>query len=395
MYRQHLMQTGFFFGRQPDVMNGLRKSLRYLGLYGLTRTLYKIAGRSRRPIPLVWRARADADIGLIGCGQFGFSSIGYFISRRFGGRFSWCYDPDSAAADSFRVAYRVAHRAVDAVQMLADPAVKLVYIASNHHSHAGYACAALAAGKNVYVEKPIAVTTPQLAHLMASKAQSAGRVFAGYNRPFSGAVRFLREHGGQGFDGGLSLNCFVSGHRIADDHWYRNPQEGTRICGNAGHWIDLFVHMLSWRAIAPDSYRLSLTSSNPSEPDDNFVLSIATDLDDVFSLMLTARSEPFEGINETINIQAGEVICKIDDFRRMTLWRGHRLQRRRFWPKDVGHRDAILQPFQPDICRDWNEVIRSSVLMLAVTKMVTSGQTALTLSMASELQALQNMADPE
>jgi predicted dehydrogenase len=392
MYQLRLMRTDNFFSGRCDVINGLRKSVRYLGLYGPMRTLYKIAGRARRPIPLVWRARADADIGLIGCGQFGFASIGYVVARQFGGRFRWCLDLDPAAAESFRVACRVANRASDAAEILADPAVKLVYVASNHQSHADYACAALAAGKDVYVEKPVAVTTAQLAQVMAANARFSGRIFAGYNRPFSGAVRFLRDHGGQGFVGGLSLSCFVSGHRIADDHWYRNPDEGTRICGNAGHWIDLFVHVLGWRAVAPDSYRLSLISAQPTEPDDNFVLSIATDQGDVFSLMLTARSEPFEGINETINLQAGEVICKIDDFRRLTLWRGPRLLHRRFWPKDVGHRDAILQPFQPDIFRDWNEVVRSSVLMLAATRMVTSGETEHRLSMATELQALQNMA---
>ena len=374
-------------------MNGLRKSIRYIGLYGPMRTLYKIAGRSRRTIPLVLRTRPDADIGLIGCGQFGFATVGYFISRRFGGRFRWCYDPDTAAAHSFQSAYRVANRASDAAQILADPAVKLVYIASNHHSHTDYACAALAAGKDVYVEKPVSVTQAQLAQLIAARARHAGRLFAGYNRPFSGAIRYLRTACSQGTTGGVSLNCFVSGHQIAADHWYRDPQEGTRICGNAGHWIDLFVHLLGWRSTHPDTFRLSLVSAIPSEADDNFALSIASDQGDLFTLMLTARLEPFEGINETINIQTGDITCKIDDFRRLTLWQGTKVHNRRFWPKDVGHRNAILQPFQPQIQRDWDEVIRSAVLMLAVTRMVTTGQTGHTLSMTAEIQTLQAMAD--
>jgi len=47
-----------------------------------------------------------------------------------------------------------------------------------------------------------------------------------------------------------------------------------------------------------------------------------------------------------------------------------RLLQRRYWPKDVGHRLAILQPFGQDSPRDWQEVLRSSLLMLHIADMV-------------------------
>jgi predicted dehydrogenase len=368
----------------------LKKVFRFLKIYGPLRTLFKVAGRSRMRIPLVWRNHGAPDIGMIGCGQYGFATMGYFISRRFGGRFRCCYDTDQPSAQSFKKAFRVPAIASKPEQIWEDPNTKLVYIASNHNSHTDYACTALAAGKDVFIEKPLAVSRPQLARLCSAISQYDGRVFAGYNRPFSGAVRYLKSHISEETDGGISLSCFVSGHLIPADHWYRNPEEGTRICGNAGHWIDLFIHMLAWRD-QPDIFRISLLSANPSEADDNFCLSVATDKNDIFSLLLTARSEPFEGINETINVQHRDIICKIDDFRKLTLWKESALYKRSFWPKDVGHRLSLLQPYQTEVTRDWNEVIRSTLLMLKVTDMVREGRTEATISMTTEMQKLENL----
>jgi predicted dehydrogenase len=225
----------------------------------------------------------------------------------------------------------------------------------------------------VYIEKPIAVNLAQLASVLRAMRSSLGRVFAGYNRPFSAAVRELRHQLKIDPTAGLSLQCFVTGHKLGPHHWYRRPEEGTRVCGNIGHWLDLMVHVLAWRGL-PDRLQISIACADIAEPDDNVNISITSDRGDLFSVMLTSRCEPFEGINETINFQHGETICKIDDFRRMTIWQGQRLVRRRYWPKDVGHRLAILQPFPGGASRDWHEVEVSTLLMLHIAEMVRERQ---------------------
>lgn len=385
-------------GKSPsmefDRRDSISKVLRFWRLYGMRRTLFKIAARSRRHFRIVWRAPRRADIAMVGCGQYAFATIGHFISRRFGARFRWCYDPDEQAAHGFAVGFRVPHLAEAPAEWLQDPDVRYVYIASNHASHTDYACAALASGRSVYLEKPVSVSFEQLVRLEAERQQSetVGKrlLFAGYNRPFSRAIATLRTMSKPLPGEPLSLCCFVSGHVIASDHWYRRPEEGTRICGNAGHWIDLFVHLSARRGLPGtsddgmgDIYRISLVSGDPTDPDDNFSLSMASDRGDVFTLMLTARTEPFEGINETINFQQGQVIAKIDDFCRMTIWQGPKKRHFRYRPKDAGHADAILQPFEAD-ARPWQEVLDSSLLMLAAADMVRSGDINRTVSLRAE-----------
>ncbi|MDC0434623.1 Gfo/Idh/MocA family oxidoreductase [bacterium] len=377
-----------------NLSKSMIKLFRYTRMYGLGRTAFKVFGRLRHPVCLVWRKYPDPDIAVIGCGQFGLSTLGYFLTKRFGRRLRWVYDPDETAADSMRIIAGGLFLAKDPAVAIADPATKYVFIASNHASHTEYAVEALHAGKYVYVEKPVSVSIKQLAKLCAAAELAPNRLAAGYNRPFSAAIRDLQALIGPPL-GGLSLSCFVSGHVLDSEHWYRNPKEGTRICGNAGHWIDLFIHLLHWRGKCPKLLRIQLLSADPAEADDNFSLTIGTEQSDVFTLMLTARSEPFEGINETINVQWTSVIAKIDDFRRMTAWRGHRRHKYRYWPKDVGHKSGVMQFFSGNRARQWSEVVISSLVMLRVTDMVRNGETLTELDVPKSLMTISTSVNKE
>lgn len=366
------------------------KTVRFIRMYGVYRTFYKVGGRLRSFDRLRIAANGPRRIvGMIGCGQFAFATIGYFLAREQKVGIAACFDIDPVAAASYSKFHGGPKIVGSAAAVLSDPAVTTVYIASNHASHADYACSALAHGHSVYVEKPVAVSLGQLARLHAAARRDGARIFAGYNRPFSGAVQDLRREIGAR-EKPLTLACFISGHVLSEDHWYRRKGEGTRICGNVGHWLDLAVHILSWGEL-PDRWRIQLTWSNAEARDDDIAISLASDRGDLVSIVLTARTEPFEGINETINLQWGDAIAKIDDFRRMTIWKGSRLINRRYAPKDVGHGAAVGQPFAPK-SRDWSEVERSTLLMLHIMGMVERAEATSHFSFVAARDAMEALA---
>ena len=322
--------------------------------------LYKPLYINKRPI-----------IGLIGCGQFQFSTIGYFLSKGLTNRFLFCYDVMEGKAKSLASYYKVPNVVEEYGEVFKQEGTELVYIASNHASHTNYAEEFLNKGIDVYCEKPISVSFDQFDSLLEAVNKSDAKFYAGYNRPYSPAVQKIRRQVStkQNSDGKFSLNCFVSAHDIPEDHWYRNPKEGTRICGNVGHWLDLMIHMYNWRGYIPKKYKVQIAYSNTEEPDDNITISIATPEGDLTSITITARSEPFEGINETINFQYDTITAKIDDFRSITIWDEDKLYKKKYRPKDVGHKRSVMQPFREDN-RDLNEVIASTELMLHITEMV-------------------------
>lgn len=356
-------------------VDNLRKLVRFSRLYGPLRTVFKVAGRlrSRLKIPRIFRPR-NKTVSIIGCGQHAFSTIGYFLYLRGRQGISACYDVDGESAASLARFYGIENIATNASEIFADESSTVVYVISNHASHAPYAIDALDAGKNVFVEKPIAVTTEQLQSLVAAVRSAKGTPYAGYNRPFSSAIRHLKDSCTD-VQLPLTLTCVVSGHDIPAEHWYRKPEEGTRVCGNVGHWIDLMVHVLHWGEM-PDRWSIGLAFADNSIRDDNFSISLTSERGDLVNIILTSRAEPFEGINESISLQWGKCIAKIDDFRTMTVWNGTKVARSRFWPKDVGHKHAALQPFSDDeLSREWHEVELSTLLMLKVKDMVVSGTT--------------------
>lgn len=369
-------------------MASLIKLARFARIYGPRRAVVKAFGRlrvGRWPTRFSWRQRPG--IAIVGCGQFAFSTIAYFVREK--ARIVNCFDIDDSSAESLARMYGVKVVSIAFDRLLSDSSVDCIYISSNHASHSDYAVAALAAGKRVYVEKPVAVSMTQLAALSVTERMYRGRLFAGYNRPFAAAIRDLRPHLARPH-GPLTLSCFVSGHQIPLGHWYRRPEEGTRICGNVGHWLDLTVHLLLWRGL-PDCWRIFLQWSDSRARDENIAISIVSEVGDLVNIVLTARCEPFEGINETINLQWDNTIAKIDDFRRLTVWQDARVIRRRYWPKDVGHRRAVLQPFSDEL-RDWSEVELSSLLMLRIAQMVRDSRTTADFSFREELMALRTEA---
>lgn len=347
----------------------LRKLWRFNSIYGPGRTFSKAMGRLR--IGAFWRRwRRGGSVGLIGCGQFAFATISHFLGQSREGRLLACYDINPKAAQSLAKAQGVAVVAPSAEALIAQPGLRLVYIASNHASHTPYAVQALEHGLDVVIEKPVSVDFEQLCALtVARRRLPQRRVFAGYNRPFSAAIQELHRRMPVLPEAGMTFQCLVVGHFIPADHWYKRPEEGTRICGNIGHWLDLAVHLMSWRGL-PDRLDLALSWADPADPNENLTLTLISDRQDLITLTLTARAEPFEGVRECIHVQHGETLCEIEDFRRMRLWQGERLRRWRYWPKDVGHRLAVLQPFQTEMVRDWNEVELSTLLMLELMEMV-------------------------
>ena len=168
----------------------VKKLLRYVKLFGLRRTLTKVQGQYHMKkryelLPVQPETpEAGGHVGLIGCGNFQFSNIAYYLKKNYGRVIRGAMDIDISRAASLFEKYRLRYYTSDAARIISDSAIDLIYIASNHASHAEYAIDALKAGKDVHIEKPHCVTEEQLRRLLKAMSESDGRVLSvGYDQP--------------------------------------------------------------------------------------------------------------------------------------------------------------------------------------------------------------------
>ena len=143
----------------------------------------------------------DRNIALIGCGNFAFSNIAYYLHKLNPKFLRAAFDIQASRSLSLCNLYRGAYAVDNWREILADPQVKTVFIASNHASYAEYAVAAIDAGKHVHIEKPHVVSEGQLKLLTeAIRRHPEVKVFLGFNRPrsylFCRLQDFLKQESG-------------------------------------------------------------------------------------------------------------------------------------------------------------------------------------------------------
>lgn len=352
----------------------IKKVFRYISIYGISRTLTKIVGRMRLNIPF-WiflsfpnYLKNGKTIGFIGCGHQTYSSLAFFLTTSTNFKIIWAYDINKNALDSMTKAYGIKNLNITG-DLVNNEVPDIVYIASNHATHTQYAIDYINQGCDVYIEKPISINNEQFSLLSDAISASSSNIYVGYNRPFSKAIKLLKSHV-VNFDHPFTLNCFVIGHLIPDDHWYRDPKEGSRIVSNLGHWIDLFVHIYFWSNRFPECLDVNICYANENQPSDNISVNIVSPQNDLITLVFSTRNEPFEGVNETINFQCGQVNAKINDFRQIEIWNEDKYINKKYFPKDNGHKQSALQPKFENTKRNWKELETSTRVMLFIEDMV-------------------------
>ena len=125
----------------------------------------------------------------------------------------------------------------DLAGMLGDPSIDLVDLCLPPHMHCEAALAALAAGKHVFVEKPMGLTAAEC-DKMVKAAQKAGKqLLVGHVLPFLPEYDFARRAIASGKYGRL-----LGGHFkrvISDPQWIQDFFNPTKV---GGPLVDLHVH---------------------------------------------------------------------------------------------------------------------------------------------------------
>jgi predicted dehydrogenase len=135
-------------------------------------------------------------------------------------------------------------------EILSDPSIDAVVFATPHTQHPAQAVQAAAAGKHVFVEKPLALTGDD-ARRAADAAKAAGVLLGvGFNRRFNPSMKLMREFvrdGKLGVIGSvMAEQSSISGLSLATGSWRVDPKEapGAALTAVGVHQLDGMIDLL-------------------------------------------------------------------------------------------------------------------------------------------------------
>lgn len=153
---------------------------------------------------------------------------------------------DAAKAADFARRHGVPKSYTDADALIADPGVDIVYVATPPDSHRELALKVLAAGKPVYVEKPMAMNHAECLDMIAAAERSGQRLFVAYYRralPYFLKVKELLDSGAIGEVLSVEVRYFRP-ESPGDRDPARLPWRLRREVGGEGYFCDMAPHTL-------------------------------------------------------------------------------------------------------------------------------------------------------
>jgi len=136
----------------------------------------------------------------------------------------------------------------NAAEVIADPEIDAVLIATRHDQHGTLAAQAIRAGKAVFVEKPLAITLDSLLQVQEAVTASASpRLLVGYNRRFSPLAVKCKAFFSARVEP-LFITYRVNAGTFPADNWVFDPKEGGgRILGEVCHFVDFICYLTGAR----------------------------------------------------------------------------------------------------------------------------------------------------
>jgi predicted dehydrogenase/threonine dehydrogenase-like Zn-dependent dehydrogenase len=247
-------------------------------------------------------------------------------------------DIDGAHARKIADKFGVGYCSTDYKEVLKDNAIDLIFITTRHNLHSRIVIDALKAGKNVFVEKPLALNEKELNSIIKTYKKSDSLLMVGFNRRFSPPVtRAFNIIKGR--ENPIVIVYRVNAGYIPLNHWVHTKEGGGRIVGEGCHMLDLFRYFTKSEVESVDVSSISSNAEHIS-PFDNFSATVKYQDGSICSLIYTAMGSK-DMSKEYIEIYSKNKVLVIDDFKRLDIY-GKNI---RGWQgkQDKGHLEELKE----------------------------------------------------
>jgi predicted dehydrogenase/threonine dehydrogenase-like Zn-dependent dehydrogenase len=239
---------------------------------------------------------------------------------------------------------RFAMASTQLADILDNAKINTVAIVTRHNTHADFVTKALAAGKHVFIEKPLALTLEEVAAIEAALETNRARgaatqLMVGFNRRFAPLAVQMKAL----LDKVQQPKAFIytcNAGAIPSNHWTQDPEiGGGRIVGEACHFIDL-LRFLAGSPIC--DARIATLGARPgvATPDDKATITLGFEDGSVGSIHYFANGgKAFP--KERVEAFAGDAVLQIDNFIALTGYGWPNFKRRKAWRQDKGQNACV------------------------------------------------------
>lgn len=288
-------------------------------------------GRTLRLAPPP-KAAGKGCVAFIGAGNFARGVLIPAFKAQEGVTFAAVVTATGLSAAAAAKKFGFARATTDVAEVNSDPEIDTVVIATRHNVHATLVTQALAHGKHVFCEKPLATDHAGLKAVIDAHEASPGQLCVGFNRRFSPFIR-RAQAALAGRSAPLVMLYRVNAGLIPRDSWIQNEEGGGRIVGEVCHFIDTMVSLcgaLPGRlcAIAAKNY------------DDAVSTQITFTDGSIGTIVYSSLGDP-SFPKERLEIFTAGSIITIDDYRRMTITSNGKTKSYRAMRQDKGHRACV------------------------------------------------------
>lgn len=321
-----------------DVVLG-RKKEKYLGLlleYDMQKAEKPDVKIVLKPLAANSKSRTAVTVGFIGAGHFATGILLPQLKKMPSLDLRGVATASGLSARNVAQKYGFKYCTSDYKEILNDPQIDTVFVATRHDLHAQLIIESLQAGKAVFAEKPLALNQEELNKTIETYNYLAAnhpfpKLMLGFNRRFAPLTEKVKEF----FEGRtkpLAIVYRINAGFVSKDHWTQDPEEGGgRIIGEVCHFVDLIQYLsesepirVFGEAIANDTLNINLKLKDGS-------------IGSVSYLANGDTSYP----KERIEIFGEGSVVVIDDFKTASFTREARTKRMRQIHQSKGHKEEL------------------------------------------------------
>ncbi|MBK5213982.1 MAG: bi-domain-containing oxidoreductase [Flavobacteriaceae bacterium] len=266
-------------------------------------------------------AVSTVNIGFIGAGSFAQSYLIPYAKKE-GASLDTVVTTKGITAKNVAQKFGFNNASSEARDILDNAEINTVFIATPHNSHAPYVMEALRAGKNVFVEKPLAMNYDELESVKKVYLESNRKLMVGFNRRFSPIAEKIKAEFVNNGEPKV-INIRVNAGFIPKDHWTQNKNiGGGRIIGEMCHFIDLMQYFTDAKPVKV--YAASIKTDNQNlTSEDNISITVSFSDGSIGNLLYLGNGDKSLP-KELIEVFSGGKVGRIHDFRKGDFHKGNK-----------------------------------------------------------------------